>query len=211
IEREELTFVIPSFPQVSPVPERYWFHTVEGIPTYDYDPQRARELLAEAGHPNGIHIGEMWISEQDNYRRHMEIVQEQLRRAGIQLDLRVVDHTTFHSYQNEKRNPLSLFFALHWDGYLIMERFFVNPDSLLNHAGYSELDEVFLNAGALSLEEMEQIAHWAQRKVVEDLAVYPTIALPRLLARRPQVDLGYDFEASLSLFYRFTPSIRITD
>src|SRR5690606_24955659 len=41
-------------PLRSPVPAGYFGHTTEGLETYEYNPGLARQLLAEAGYPNGF-------------------------------------------------------------------------------------------------------------------------------------------------------------
>lgn len=49
---------------------------------YAYDPDRARALLAEAGHPNGIDV-ELWVSTSQPFPRIAEAMQGYLSQAGI--------------------------------------------------------------------------------------------------------------------------------
>jgi peptide/nickel transport system substrate-binding protein/oligopeptide transport system substrate-binding protein len=49
---------------------------------YPYDSLKARQLLAEAGHPNGIDV-ELWTSTRPIFLRIAETVQAYLARAGI--------------------------------------------------------------------------------------------------------------------------------
>src|SRR3712207_7947564 len=51
----------------------------------------AKALLAEAGHPNGFTI-EALGSERSDYRQNMLMVQDMLRKVGINLQLKIVDH-----------------------------------------------------------------------------------------------------------------------
>ena len=62
---------------------------------YTFDPQRSRKLLAEAGMPNGFSI-DVFISEREEYKTNLLIVQEQLRKVGIQINMRLVDHASYH-------------------------------------------------------------------------------------------------------------------
>ncbi|HEY0971454.1 MAG TPA: ABC transporter substrate-binding protein [Gemmatimonadales bacterium] len=64
--------------------------TLEGADTtrapYGYDAARARQLLAEAGYPNGIDI-QLWSSTTPPFPRIAETIQGYLREAGIRAEL----------------------------------------------------------------------------------------------------------------------------
>lgn len=74
-----------------------------GAGAYAYDAGRAKQLLAEAGFPDGIQIKSV-VSNISAQQPIMEIVQAQLAKAGIKLDMEVVDHAT---YQAKSRQDLS--------------------------------------------------------------------------------------------------------
>lgn len=67
-------------------------HTQEEIKSFvKYDPAEAKRLLAEAGYPNGVHIGEVTFSNADqSTTKGAELVQAQLKKAGIELTLKPV-------------------------------------------------------------------------------------------------------------------------
>ena len=49
---------------------------------YDYDIKKAKALLAEAGHPNGLTIP-CYTSQREDYAAIMLIIQEQLRAGWV--------------------------------------------------------------------------------------------------------------------------------
>lgn len=63
---------------------------------FTYDPAKSKELLAQAGIPNGFSM-DVFVSEREEYKSNVLIIQEQLRKVGIQLNVRLVDHASYHN------------------------------------------------------------------------------------------------------------------
>jgi peptide/nickel transport system substrate-binding protein len=75
---------------------------VEGTPWWDaelsrghaYNPQRAKELLAAAGHPNGFQTTLLATAQFGMHKDTAEVVQQHLGEIGIQAELRLPDWST---------------------------------------------------------------------------------------------------------------------
>jgi peptide/nickel transport system substrate-binding protein len=63
--------------------------------TFPFDPERARQLLAEAGYPDGFTIDFELPEPYMNERRAGEVVAQQLRDVGITVNLSVVEWGTW--------------------------------------------------------------------------------------------------------------------
>jgi peptide/nickel transport system substrate-binding protein len=90
-------FVEPMY-GVSPI-GFYGALTKEDLPEdwpFTYNPDLSKKLLAEAGYPNGFAV-DVFISEREEYKSALLIMQELLRKVGIQINIRVVDHTSYHA------------------------------------------------------------------------------------------------------------------
>ncbi|MCC7082996.1 MAG: hypothetical protein IT530_20205 [Burkholderiales bacterium] len=72
---------------------------------YEYNPQRARALLAEAGYPNGIEL-EFWAARE---KPIMEALASQLGQAGIKANLRYVKGPTLSKAR--KDNQVVLYYG----------------------------------------------------------------------------------------------------
>jgi len=86
-------------PAHSVLPRQSWAYNEEGF-RYDYDPDKARQLLDSAGYPavNGVrfHVT-MKTSTDENTRLMVAVMQQQLREVGIALDIRTFEFATFFS------------------------------------------------------------------------------------------------------------------
>ncbi len=102
-------------PAASVLPMQHWAYD-PSLPTYDYDPQRARKLLDEAGYHevNGVrfHIT-MKTSTEETSRLLAAVLQQQLRQVGIALDLRSYEFATF--YSDVQKGAFQIF-TLRWIG-----------------------------------------------------------------------------------------------
>jgi peptide/nickel transport system substrate-binding protein len=86
-------------PAGSLLPPEHWAFSGEGA-NYDYDPERARRLLDEAGYPphNGMRLRlTMKTSTEESTRLLAAVLQQQLRAVGIELEIRSYEFATFFS------------------------------------------------------------------------------------------------------------------
>lgn len=77
-------------PAAALLPSAHWAYPAD-IPIYPYDPENAKELLAEAGYPDGITI-ETFVVASERDRKMVEVMQAQTSKAGVTLDVQVLDH-----------------------------------------------------------------------------------------------------------------------
>ena len=80
--------------------EGYW-----PAPLYAYDPQRAKQLMAEAGYPNGFDAGP--ISVDISWATVTEAIVNYLRAAGIRATVRPLERAAFiKEYQDKRLRPI---------------------------------------------------------------------------------------------------------
>lgn len=111
IDRDEITTAIapiskrsyglnpPSFPGA------FTQETIPAEVAYSYDPEKAKALLAEAGKPDGFSFPNI-TSQREDFSAIMLMIQDQLKRVGIDMQLEIKDHTAFHADQNIGKNTL---------------------------------------------------------------------------------------------------------
>src|SRR5438132_12076990 len=89
------------------LPTGYFGHIPMTFP--EYSPEKAKNLLAEAGPPNGFTIKHYFISKSFFYPKVLTLAQEQLKKVGINVELQVVEHATFHENIRKNLDPFVLY------------------------------------------------------------------------------------------------------
>ena len=70
--------------------------TPEQTFTYEYNPEKAKELLAEAGYPDGLTLPEKAGTMAGNhFQSAIEVIQAQLADVGVQFDIEIVDSAVY--------------------------------------------------------------------------------------------------------------------
>ncbi|MBI5218694.1 MAG: ABC transporter substrate-binding protein [Bacteroidia bacterium] len=78
---------------------------------YDYDPDKARTLLAEAGFPNGKGLPEIMLTTTSDYLDLCEYIQHELSQIGIKIK---IDVNTGATFRDMVANSKLIFFRGSW-------------------------------------------------------------------------------------------------
>jgi peptide/nickel transport system substrate-binding protein len=190
---------------VSVIPAGY-LGTDAKAPLLHYDPAKAKALLAEAGYANGVTIKAIQTAF-PTMLNTMQIVQAQLKRVGIDLQLDVVDHPTFHAQIRKDLSDVVNYSAARFpiaDVYLT--QFFHSksivgtPTGVTNFSHCSDADAEIEKAREETNPE-QQVGLWetAQKKLIANVCGVPLYEQLQVWAHRDKLELGYKLEASLSL------------
>jgi peptide/nickel transport system substrate-binding protein len=192
-------------PAVSVIPAGY-LGTDEKAPLLPYDAAKAKKLLAEAGHAKGLTIQVVQTSLPPMLYT-MEIVQAQMKKVGIDLQLNVVDHPTFHQQIRKDLSDIVMYAAGRFpvaDVYLTQffhSRSIVGtPTAVTNFSHCGDADaEIDQARTETDPEKQKQHWHTAQRKLIEKVCAVPLYEQLQVWARRDKLDYGYKLDGSLTL------------
>ncbi len=208
INREELlVFMGKSVtrPTYSVVPNGYLGHT-DDVQRYEYDLEKSKALLKEAGYPDGLTTRAI-ITKITALLNPMQVIQEQLRKAGITLELDIVDHPTFHAQIRKDLSPLVLYGAARFpiaDTYLTQfyhsQSIVGTPTAVTNFSHNNVADEE-IDAARREVDPQKQLELWkvAQQKIMDECVAVPIFELLQVWGRNPKLEYGYELEGALSL------------
>src|SRR5262249_37558630 len=107
-----------------------------------YDPQKARQLLAEAGYPKGIDAGE--FLPLPGFSTVGEAVMNNLNAAGIRVRLRPMERAAFYAAWQEKKLHGLFMVAVGNSGNAASRvEAFVYSKGASAYGGYPDIDELF--------------------------------------------------------------------
>jgi peptide/nickel transport system substrate-binding protein len=201
---------------VSVVPSGY-LGTDEKAPLYPYDPAKAKALLAEAGYPNGVTIKTIHTTL-TGMQTLIEAVQAQLKKSGINLDIELVEHATFHAQIRKDLSPLVHYQAARFpvaDVYLT--QFFdsnsiVGSPTAVTNFSHCNVADAEIRGARSATDPAKQKELWktAQEKIIKNVCAVPVYEQLQLWAWKDTLDLGYDLKGSLNLSPPITEKTHFT-
>lgn len=191
IDRARMTQVVwlgYGQPAVSPIPSQVTtFHSTD-LPKYEFNPEKAKKLLDEAGlkpGPNGMRfkITHDFIPFGSEYQRTGEFIKQQLSRVGIDVELRSQDLPSFlrRAYTEYDFDTTSLYYGAFADPTQGVQRLFWSKAIqkgvvFTNNTGYNspEMDRVLESAqGENDPVKRKALYLEMQRIAMTDLPVIP--------------------------------------
>lgn len=183
-----------------------------------FNADRARELLIEAGYPDGLSVP-MIGSQLPSYESSNQILQAQLAEVGIKLELEPVEHATWHQMIRQDLSPLVTYGAARFpvaDVYL--SQFFhsdsiVGTPTAVTNFSHCDVADDQIEAARTETNQERQIELWeeAQRLILEEVCAIPVTETAGVWARRENLNWGHDFKGSMSLGPLVTEETHFTD
>lgn len=174
---------------------------------YHVDIDKSKALLAEAGYPNGLTF-DAFVSQREDYKSIMLLTQEMLRKAGIQMNLSIIDHTAFHNERRADKGILMPFSKTYAPvkTAILAEQFLSSevskPDSSggVNHSHYGAdgngIDDAF---EAIIAEtdpaKRDALIREAELKILDDMPAFTATTMSLITLLNKRVDLGFAVEA----------------
>ncbi len=158
---------------------------------YDYDPDKARELLDEAGYEDGFSVE---LAVRLSVQRDVDTavwIQNSLRDVGIDLEINQMGDAQFYDLLYSRELAMGIFNWLSWadDGFWAA-KWLLDSEEFLNIGNYSnaEIDQLLDQAYALSDgPEREQVALRTQEILADELPILPLMQPDWLICARSDV------------------------
>jgi peptide/nickel transport system substrate-binding protein len=190
----------------SVIPNGYLGHAATGIPRYEYSLDKAKALLKEAGFPNGFSI-KVLATSTPPLLKPTQIIQEQLRKAGIQVQLEVLEHASWHAEIRKNLSAMILYGAARFpvaDAYLSQfyhSRSIIGTPTAVTNFSHTKVADKEIDAARSEPDAKKQLELWktAQQKIMDECAAVPVFELLQVYARRTTLEYGYPLTGSLNL------------
>ncbi len=163
----------------------------ELVDYYQYDPAKAKDLLAKAGYPDGFDMTIMVASNNKPHVDTAEVVAEQLRAVGVNAKVQLVEWQTWYDEAYKGRNYQATIVGLdasNMTARAMLERFTSGSSKNFTNYNNPAYDALFQQAvSATDVEEQTDIYKQMQKMLTETAANLYIQDLCDLVAMRQEM------------------------
>ena len=184
LNREEIVKYVfrnnakPAYGYLPPMLKDEYYQDSEKI-GYKYDVEKARELLKEAGYENGLKL-KLAAENSSEYSRLAEVLQNQLKEVGIDVDIQLYDSSSYTAMLKEGNQEL--FLRLYsWLNADILDWFLLSTQfPYPNHSRWQDTktDELIKKAATMPTWEERAAGYHEVQKYLIEQAVWAPIYVP---------------------------------
>ena len=152
-----------------------------------YDPKKAKELLKEAGYPNGFDAGD--LAPIPPFYVVGEAVVNYLNAVGIRVRMRTMERAAFYTAWKEKKLPgLSIVGAGASGNAATRVEAFIYSKGTYAYGGYPDIDEIFQQqAVERDKAKREALLHRIQQLTMERVMYAPIMDFRALVGVGPRI------------------------
>ena len=152
-----------------------------------FDPQKAKQLLAEAGYPNGLDAGE--FAAIPGFPTVAESVLTYLNAIGIRVKMRPMERATFYANWREKKLRGIFMTAVGNSGNAASRvQEFIQSKGTYAYGGYPDIDDLFLQQSReRDPKKREAILFKIQQLTIDRVMYAPVMDLRVLMGVGPRV------------------------
>ncbi|HTO12580.1 MAG TPA: ABC transporter substrate-binding protein [Candidatus Binatia bacterium] len=157
------------------------------VPPHPYDPARAKQLLAEAGYPQGMDAGEFVAIP--GFPTVADAALNNLNAAGFRLRMRPMERAAFYAAWKDKQlHGLFLVAVGNSGNAATRAESFMYSKGAYAHGGYPDLDDLFLQQGReRNTAKREAMLHKIQQLTIDRVMYAPVMDLRGLIGIGPRV------------------------
>ena len=157
------------------------------VPPHPYDPGRAKQLLAEAGYPNGMDAGEFIAIP--GFPTVADAALNNLNAAGFRTRMRPMERAAFYAAWREKQLHGIFMVAVGNSGNAATRaESFMYSKGAYAHGGYPDLDDLFIQqAKERDPKKREALLHKIQQLTIDRVMYAPIMDLRGLIGIGPRV------------------------
>jgi peptide/nickel transport system substrate-binding protein len=157
------------------------------VPPHPYDPARAKQLLAEAGYPNGMDAGEFVAIP--GFPTVADAALNSLNGAGIRVRMRPMERAAFYAAWKDKQlHGLFLVAVGNSGNAATRAETFMYSKGAYAHGGYPDIDDLFIQQSKeRDVKKREALLYRIQQLTIDRVMFAPIMDLRGLIGIGPRV------------------------